>query len=568
MPARKKPPVEATDPKWQPQVQSGYDPKSGKYRSYQGPFVTRAKALEEASPEEVYGAIAHGNFTPLSHAAESLERMIAGMDVSQMDKDWFKETQSTIRSIPASILARMKLSEYYASMEGDVFQTMAIPMEVGLRFDAEQDVQCADKGAERSLRDFYSDDEYAGGMDLYQVLYDAWLSTEIYGTAFPLVVLPRKDNNPEGAFDKSRIPAVLCLNPKTVWVGKVWSVSKWDSAITEEDVEKWDMNLIEKSIPPMMYVALVMRDNEMLQMGKIPINPEYMQPVHDWKLNWERYAIPHLSRAFRAISTRQVLEEMIRNTIEGFKNQLWAFKVGSDANPASPQKIARLTSIINGLATERTGQIIFTHDLTIEQHTPKPLDQLLANEAWLSLTFHMFTMLGMNPYFVSGMKQTRGAAGTLDLDIALFVERLKHTHKQLSRLERFIRSKWCEWDGCSDSVRTKVMQGRVSMGSIDFGAAQRIKERLQPLAQLGYLSNQTAEEMAGLNYELELARKKSEEKDAELFAPKPSFAQQTVNPGTPEKETKTSPQGRPQEGDKNADQDVEVQAATSGNFRL
>jgi hypothetical protein len=565
---QKKPPVDKSDKLWLPQVQSGYDPKSGKYRSYKGPFVKRQVALEEASPEEVYGAVAHGNFTPLSHAAESLERLVAGMDVSKMNKDWFKETNQNIRSIPASILARMKLAEYYASMEGDVFQTMAIPMEVGLRFESENDVQIADKGAERALRDFYSDDTYVGGMDLYQTLYDAWLSMEIYGTAFPLVVLPRIGDDPDGRFDKSRIPAVLCLNPKTVWVGKVWSVSQWDSAITEEDVEKWDRNLIEKSIPPMMYVALVMRDNEMLQMGKIPINPDYMHPVHDWKLNWERYAIPHLTRAFRAISTRQVLEEMIRNTIEGFKNQLWVFKVGTDQNPASPQKIARLNAILNSLATERTGQIIFTHDLVVEQHTPKPLDQLLANEAWLSLTFHMFTQIGMNPYFVSGLKQTRGASGTLDLDISLFVERLKHTHKQMSRLEKFIRSKWCEWDGCSEAIRTKVMQGKVSMGSIDFGAQQLIKEKLQPLAQLGYLSDQTAIEMYGGNYELELARKKAGQKNAELFAPKPSFAQQTVNPGTPETETKTSPQGRPQEGNKNADQDVEVEAATSGNFRL
>jgi hypothetical protein len=562
---KKNKPVESGDPIWQKGVSSGYDPKSGKYRSHTGPYIKREKALEDMYPNEVYGAVVKGNFAPLSAAAERLENKIAGFDIKSADRDWFADTQSSIRPIPASILARMKLAEYYAGSEGDVFQTIEIPMEIGLRFDPEQDIQCKDRGAEKALREFYSDIE---GIDLYKVLYDTWLSVAIYGQAFPLIIIPRIDDSPDGAFDRSRKPAVICLNPKTVWVGRVYSMSKWDAAITEEDVQKWDTNLIEKVIPPMMYVALVMRDNEMLQMGRIPINPEYMYPVRDKALPWERYAYPHLSRAFRSISTRQILEEMIRATIEGYKNQLWIFKVGSDTHPASPEKIKRLTANLNALNNERTGSLIFTHDLMVEQHTPKPLDQLLANEAWMSLTYHMFTQIGINPYFISGIRQRGSSSGGMDVDVQILVERVKFQHKQLQRLERRIRKNWAEWDGASEKVRLSIMSATVGIGKIDLGAAEVIKNRLQPLAQMGFLSNQTVIESSNFNYELELARKKSEQSDAELFAPKATFAQQTVNPQTPETETQTAPQGRPQEGTKNADQDVEVEAAESGPFCL
>jgi hypothetical protein len=564
-----KKPVESSDPVWVKGVQSGYDHKSGKYRSYQGPFVKRQKALEETSPEEVYGAISKGNFTPLSNAAEALENRIAGFDIKRADVDWFNDTKQTIRAIPASILARMKLAEHYAATEGDVFQCLSIPIDVGLRFEPENDVQCADKVAQRDLRDFYG--EGADGIDLYQAFSEASLCTAIYGQAFPLQIFPRKGDDPEGAFDTSRSPAVMFLNPKTVWVGRVYSMSQWDMAVTPEDATKWTEELIQKSVPPMMYSALIMRDNEMLQMGKIPLNPEYSFPVRDKALSWERYAYPMLSRALRSISTRQVLEEMIRSTIEGYKNQLWAFLVGEKENPASPQKIKRLTEKLNSLNNERTGMLIWTHDLQIQQHTPKPLDQLLANEAWVNLTFHMFTQIGINPYFISGIKQGRSTSADLQVDVDILVERMKFWHKQLRRLERNIRKHWCEWSGVTkEATKDKIMRADVHLGTIDLNATERIKNRIQPLCQMGYLSNQTAIESAGYNYELELERKKAEQKDAELFQPKATFAQQTVNPGSPEKETKTAPQGRPKKGTRNADQDteMEVEAANSGNFRL
>jgi len=558
---RKRRPVETTDPAWIKGELSGFDAKTGKYRSYKGPFVRREKALEEAYPHEVYGALSTGNLTPISRAAEQLEAAIAGVNSPSQLTDWLKDTQQTIRAIPASILARMKLAEYYAMSEGDVFQTIEIPIEVGLRFEADEDVKCADKGAEKDLRAFYSDQ----GIDLYEVLYNTWLSTAIYGSAFPLQIFPRVDDKPEGRFDHSRPPGIVCLNPKTVWVGRVYSMSQWDAAITEEEVEKWDENMLEKTIPPVMYVALVMRDNEMLQMGKIPINPEWLHVVHDKKLTWERYAIPHLSRAFRAISTRQVLEEMIRATIEGYKNQLWVFKLGSDARPASPQKIKKLNELVNSLNAERTGQLIFTHDLTVEQHTPKPLDQLLANEAWMALTFHMFTQLGMNPYFISGIRQGRGSSSTLDIDVAVMVERVKFWHRQLQRLERNIRGHWCDWESVSEKVRTKVMDAKVGIGRIDLGAAEIIKNRLQPLVQMGLLSTQTSLEEAGYNYELELARKQDEEADSQLFTARPSYNQTFTSPGGGGKTSLTSPQGRPKEGTKNADQGV--RAAVAAPFR-
>jgi len=554
-------PIDPSDPRWVKGQQSGYDPKSGKYRSWKGPYTKRENALEDLNPEYVYGAVSRGDLSPLSHAAEKLEIAISGFDIKRAQENWFTDAKENIRAIPSSILARMRLAEHFAATEGDVFQCLAIPIDVGLRFDPENDVQCSDKGLQRQLRDFYG--EGATGIDLHSLFQEVSLCTSIYGNAFPIQIFPRKGDDPNAQFDHKRSPAVVCLNPKTVWVGRAYSVSQWDMALTQEGTAAWTEEMLKRTIPPMMYVSLVTSDNEMMQQGHIPLNPEYVFPVRDKAMSWERYALPLLSRALRSISTRQVLEEMVRATIEGYKNQLWIFKVGDPQNPASPNKIKRLIEKLDALNVERTGQLVWTYDLVVEQHTPKPLDQLIANEAWVNLTFHMFTQIGINPYFISGIKQGRSGTSEVGVDVEILVERIKAWHKQLRRLEYNIRRHWTEYEGMTEKDAAQVMAATVHLGAIDLNASERIKQRIQPLAQMGYLSNQTVVEGAGYSYALELERKKAEKRDAELFQPKATFAQQTVNPGTPETETKTAPQGRPTDGTRNADQGnkPEVQSA-------
>ena len=81
----------------------------------------------------------------------------------------------------------------------------------------------------------------------------------------------------------------------------------------------------------------------------------------------------------------------------------------------------------------------------------------------------------------------------------------------------------------------------------------RIRDELMPYIQAGLLSDQTSLEKAGYDYDVELARKRAEEPNRELFGPKATYAQTTVKPETDEKEAQTAPQGRPAAGTQNAD---------------
>ena len=546
------------DPAWVSGVSAGYDSNSGKYRSANGPFTTRFKALDslaKTDPNALYGSIVQGDFTPISRSAEKLEVLIAGMTYDDMSKNldwkWYNKS-SEAQPVPSSILAQMNLAEFYCASEGDVFQTIELPIDVGLRFDPERNIQCKDKGIERGLREFYSQE----GIDLYQNLYYIWLTTAIYGNCFPLEIWPRKGDDIKASFNRDETPAIFHLSPKNVWVGKMLVYGRYDMAMTPGDVDNWTKDLIDQNIPRMMYVSLARKPNEMINQGHMPLNPEYCMPVRAKSVPWQRYAQPPLSRAFRAISTRQVLEEMIRSTIEGYKNQLWAFLLGDSDHPPTPFEITHLTNLLAGFNTERTGILVFRNSpLKIEQHAPKTLDQVLGNEAWQSLTFHIMRQIGANPRLISGEVSSRGGGRDVEVDIRILTERIKFWHRQMTRWERNVRMHWAEWSGIKkDSELKKVAEAQVDFGHIDL-VVETIQQRLQPLFQMGLLSRRTPLEESGYSYETELQRKKDEDKDRELFATPATFKQETVNPNAQEKQVGNSPEGKPAEGTNNPDQE-------------
>lgn len=545
------------DPLFIPGSVSGYDKKSGKFRSANGPFTTRAKALDEWSktdPKSVYGEMVKVDFAPISRAAERLETLIVGMTYDQMSRslDWKWYTKSAeAQPVPSSILAQMNLAEFYCASEGDVFQTIELPIDVGLRFDPERDVQCKNKGIERDLREFYSTE----GIDLYQNLYWIWLTTAIYGQCFPLEVWPRKGNEITAAFNKDEMPMIYHLSPKNVWVGKMLMYGRYDMAMTPGDVQLWTEQLIDQNIPPMMYVSLARKPNESIQQGHVPLNPEYCMPIRAKSMPWQRYAQPPISRAFRAISTRQVLEEMIRSTIEGYKNQLWAFLLGDEDHPPSVLNMTTLKSQLNSFNAERTGMLVYWNaPLKIEQHAPKTLDQVLGNDAWQSLTFHIMRQLGTNPRLISGEVSTRGGGRDVEVDIRILTERIKFWHRQMIRWERNLRMHWAAWSGANPK---DVASAQVDFGHLDL-VVETIQQRLQPLFQMGLLSHRTPLEEAGYSYETELQRKKEESRDSELFSPPPTF-NQTASPfGGGPKETANAPEGKPAAGTKNPDQKVKA----------
>ena len=94
------------------------------------------------------------------------------------------------------------------------------------------------------------------------------------------------------------------------------------------------------------------------------------------------------------------------------------------------------------------------------------------------------------------------------------------------------------WVKANEQTTVRFSKSLLEVGEL-------IKMELLPLYTVGLLSSETALERSGYNYASELDRKKREQPSDELFQPRSSFAQTTVNPDTPEKKAESTSTGRP-----------------------
>lgn len=511
---------------WIKGEQGGYDYSTKRWRTEQGRFATRDKAL--GLDQFIEGRV-NFNLSPRSESWEVVERVVGGLsdiagytDTNQLLAALQKAEMAVADPMPSDILAMMKLAEYFWKVEGDVAHTIEVPINVGLK---DLVVRGADKGAETAIKDLYDQSH----LDMLDLLTQIWLCVAIYGQAFPLEV-----------WDKDVCNGVLLLNPKYVRVGISMGTTGWQMGLVPESKE-WLEQLEQQKLPPVMYDCFASDWNEHASGGKsIPIKPEVCKPVRALAPAFHRYAVPPTARAMRSISTRQILEELIRATIEGYRNQLWLFKVGTPEQPATPAKIAFYRGLIEGAAGDRTGHLITGHDLEVEQHAPKPLDQMLASEKWQALTQHIFRQLGISLRIVSGEAPLNATRGAEAVDIKIFLERLEFWRLQVVRWAHGFNLRWAERNKAKGKQLPVVSFGRVLLEIEDL-----IKNRIQPLVQIGVLSDQTALEEAGYDYQTELKRKKEGQQYGDLFAPKATFRQMTVSPTTPEKDVQSIPKGRP-----------------------
>jgi len=514
-------------------IQAGYNPDAGPAHSKgrwmlkNGTYCTREEALGEIHPNAVYGSRIEFDIAPLSTKLDNFERVVLG----GLSYDRLRALQqSSADHMPIEILASMKLSEFYMRTEGDLFTTVVVPIQLALR---DVQVQSDDKGVERELAEIYEE------IELQQKLLWNWLCIEQYGQAFPLEV-----------WDGNNISGIVLLDPKYMKVGKQISLTRPLYLTAPE--EGWDTEALETQIHPMVYHSFGSDWNEQAAQGHdIPLDNDRCFALFDFKLPFQRYAIPPMSRCFRSLSTRQILEEMQRATIEGFRNQLWVFKlIGHDGTAAPPAAIAHLNSLVSGAAGERTGYFVWGGtDLIVEQHAPQSLDVLMGNDMWLALTLHIYRQRGLNLRLVTG-ESPQGQAGDIEWDIQVFMERMKFQRSQILRFEKHLRKSIA-------SVRGKAWQEaktEVHMVKPDMELQTLVERELRPLGQAGWLSKRTILEKAGYSYDVELQRKKDEESEAHLFLPPPTFSQGTSQiPVT----TQESPTGRPP-GAKDKDKRQEV----------
>ena len=512
-------------PKFVSGIQAGYNEASGKWHSADGRFASREDILRNPEPPRLPGrVVVTRGMTPLSDMAERLEYIIGGLDVRRL-----RAAEQATDPMPAAILAMMRLAEFYCRTEGDVFQIIELPLDIALK---PLEIQSADPGFQRELEELYSELH----IDMYQQLYYIWLCSSIYGQAFPYEVWGSRPEDTK----------VLLLPPKNVEVGRSFSIGGSLGIRPPGAKRRWTEELMMTAFPAIVYNKNVTDWNEAVANGRnLPIKPGECVPVREKSLPFQRYAIPPLSRASRALSTRRIFEEMRRATVEGHKNQLWFFKYGDAENIPLPEEIAFLADEVEGLYGERTGVLIWDGRLEVQVIAPQAPDALMANETYMGLTLDIYGKLGVNPRIARGASVRGESTSGIEWDIGILIERLKFKMNQMMRWERQFRNKLASRMGPKAVEANK--NTTVKFGKIDLEVQREIRERLLPAYQAGPLSVRTFLEEGGWDYMVEVERKKEESESKELFMPPASFSQVVARPdGTVEKEVQQTAQpGRP-----------------------
>lgn len=521
-------------PKYVKNVLSGYDASGDVpyWRFSDGRRGTKHRVLEQRSKEDFSHRTDWGysvnmrQLTPISNALESMQNIMAGVDLSSLDK--LANTRSP-DPMPADILAMMQLCDLYARTEGDVFQLIEAPMDLCLR---PVDIDCPDKGFEKALAEVYN---ATIGVDIDEQIYQIWLASSIYGQAFPLEIW---DDNKE-------LQWIVHLNPMSVKVGI--GTGGFSYGLTNNG-GRWTEEAIESQIPPMAYKSFLRDPNDAVLAGDdIKIKREYCFSVREKSLKFHRYAIPPMARAFRAISTRRIMEEMLRATMEGYRNQLWLFLVGDQDHVPSVAHINALKSAVDGMAGERTGALVwYNAPLEVKTIAPATFDQMSGTDTWMVLTQHIYRQLGVHLRVVSGESSAAGmGGGDGELDVRILLERTKFKRNQVIKWEQHLRYNIAKYMlGGSKAAMKAAGETTVSFSRSPLEIESEVKEVLMPVYSAGALSTTTLLRRIGENYQAELARKQDEEPNAELFGPKPTYAQQTVNPDTEETQTDNAPKGR------------------------
>jgi len=504
---------------------------------------------EEPIPfeSEEYGFV-EVNTSPESQKWEELERYIAGAGgtiVATQKKDIATQILnhaknrtkgkkhkidadiSTGKMMDSRILAMMELSEALVISEGDLFQTIITPMSVGL---TEIQIRHKDPKVKKQYAELFA------SLEMHIILEQMWLSIGIYGQAYPLEYWNETTKMLEG---------ISLLNPKHVIIDPVSIAGKRPMYFAPPSEETVAALSIDK-----MFLNAVSQDdwNERKDTGAkgFPLKPETVTHIHEYKLAHQIYCIPPLVRAARSISTRAMLEEMIRSTIEGVKNQIILYKL---ENPR-PGESAALQGKLSAHRAVRTGYLVWGANLSADQIMPDSVDALLGTESWIRITLDIMRKLGIHLRSISGEVGNVGQAKDFEVDVTFFVEKLKSNRASMTAWMNKLAKRYAKANGIEEPPI-------ITLRPIDLAVVNQIKSILVPLTGLGLPSYHTALEMAGFEPDVEYSMRERENEEGwpETMRPFPSFAQNVVDPSGKTK-TVESPQskGRPEgteDGDDN-----------------
>ena len=463
-----------------------YDEEFKRWREPGGKFISKDVADNWFAEEKrIYSMRVDMNLAPMTRKLSKIEGLFRVSAVQYNSEKRKTSDGSEVQPVPSDVYSAMVLSEYYMETEGDLAQTVLAPMEIAI---GRLHVSGANKSHVKYVEDLIR------AICLEDVSKEIYYSVEVFGQAYPLEV-----------WSGTTLDAVVPVDPKGVWV-------------TGQSFNEKTLTLPRA----MRYYIHPEFDPNSITVGEaFPVPKDTLRPIYAPKAAWKRYATPPMRRAFRPLGTRQLLDEMVRATIEGAKNQLWVFKVGTDKNPADPRYIEYLKNQIEGGNQDRTGQLVWTHDLQVEQHTPKPIDSLLANEKYAALTDQIMACRGISLEFISGATTSGQASRNNEINIEVFMERLKARRRAVEIWFDYLAQKIASKKRWSEAPTIRFAQ-------IEVADTMAIKNRLKPMYETGVMSAKTFLEDSGYDYDSEIAQKKEELPLRDLLTPPLSYVQGVV----------------------------------------
>ncbi len=505
----------------------------------------------------------------LQEAGDKFNHLLAFVDRDNMDgaqsydhrirdpqnpTNWIDATdkdQPAPHPIPTGIRSAMTLSEFYTNTQGDVSQTVEAPIDLSIS-DLKISVP-KDKGVEKKLKDLYGPEK----LNMKHILYQIMLNTGVFGSAYPMEVPDDRDHPTE-------IVQVIPLPPKYMWVGyhvvsgalipdsmaSPYAMRPWDGT------PNWTQELAKQMFMPMTYNAFASGFNEQNVTGwGLPVNPAFLHPVRAKAFDWNRYPLPPISKAFRSISTRAIYQEMRRGLLEGFKNQLWVFILGTKDAMPSPLEMQALKSAINGLSGSRTGNLVWRFGLDVQIKTPGVLQDAISNEVAQMFKTEIFSDLGMNVRLTTANKISMPGSGAgdsgVEIDLSVWLRRLEFIRKNIMEWEYLFRMRQADrWDAEEGGNGHRARLALENPKCVKFSRslleiAEEIKQVILPLYTVGLTSPQTSLDRADEDYETELDRKKENKPNQDLFMPPPSFNQMATGSGGDQKSSTSTSSGRP-----------------------
>ena len=545
------------EPKFVANVRGGWSDASQRWMDRTGKFTTRTKAMNDTVKVSDMGGMVQKQMsfpTPISTSFETVEVVMSNFgdmgkatDENQPLRGLANVLSAAIglaknpndkpmpNYMPFQMQTRMRLAEHFWATEGDPGQVVDVPIEMLSRKPI---IDCSDKGLRSDVEDLLQ------SIGIEDLIGEMWRSVRVYGQAFPWE-----------EWDGKELKSVIPLPPLHVHVGYNWSYTLSPEMY---GIKEWNKNIAETYLPPAMFKTLVRHWNESpvnIATQGVPLTGEYLRPIRDRDFNWQRYAMPMLSKGFRDLTSRIVYEDAIRAVTEGYRYQFWVIKLGDAEHPPLPEEIGALKAVLGASSGERTSMLVWRDSpLTVEVHVPAGLDQLLGGDYLGYLTKQFYRKMGITTSVVSGEMPgvlgsvgRGGGGGSNDLDVQIFIERCRYQANQMTRwiwglVESYLKR------SSATGIRTwKKSSVRFTPTTVE--VVSQLKDVFSPMYETGALSHRTYVGVAGLNQDAELANKKNEKefRDDGLLSPPMTYVQGVMGGDGVQTTEQTQPKGSPDE---------------------